>query len=122
VADAVIAARRRLGQHHLDQGAREPGLRCGPGLLPAQGSSLPGLLTYLLPADAQPLQRACGCALVLGGQAEQEVAGTPVAVAVAPGLGEGGGDRVAGGAGEGEEPGGPGVDAGGVLSCRADGG
>ena len=55
-------------------------------------------------------------------EAEQEVAGGPVAVAVAPGLPEGDGDRVAGGAGEGEEPGVPGVDAGGVLACRADGG
>jgi hypothetical protein len=76
----------------------------------------------VLPADPQPPQRACGRALVLGGQAEQEVAGTPVAAAVAPGLPEGDGDRVAGGASEGEEPGGPGVDAGGVLASGADGG
>jgi len=92
------------------------------GLLLVPGGDLPGLLTYLLLADPQPLQRACGHALVLCGQAEQEVAGTPVTVAVAPGLMEGGGDRVAGGAGEGEESGGPGVDAVGVLACRAEGG
>jgi hypothetical protein len=74
-ADAVIAMRRRLGQDRLDQGARGPGLRHRPGLLPVPGGDLSGLLAYLLLADAQPLQRACGCALVLGGQAEQEVAG-----------------------------------------------
>jgi hypothetical protein len=97
-------------------------LRRGPGLLPVPGGDLCGLLTYLLLADPQPLQRACGRALVLGGQAEEEVAGTLVAVAVPPGLPEGDGDRVAGGAGEGEEPGGPGADAGGVLASGADGG
>jgi hypothetical protein len=98
------------------------GLRRGLGLLPVLGGDLPGLLTYLLVADAQPLQRACGHALVLGCQAEQEMAGTPMALAVPPGLPEGDGDRVAGGAGEGEESGAPGVDAGGVLGSGADGG
>lgn len=57
-------------------GSGRRGLRRGFGLLPVLGGDLPGLLTYLLVADAQPLQRACGHALVLGCQAEQEMAGT----------------------------------------------
>jgi hypothetical protein len=119
-ADAVIAVRRRLGQHCLDQAAWEAGLRRRPGMLPVPGDDLPGSLTYLLLVDPQLFHRACGRALV--GQAEQEVAGTPVMATVAPGLPEGDGDRGAGRAGEREEPGGPGVDAGGVPACRADGG
>jgi hypothetical protein len=102
-ADVVIAVRCRLGQHCLHQAVRGAGLRPGPGLLAVTGGDLPGLPTYFLPADPQPLQRTCGQALVLSGQAKQEVAETPVAEAVPPGFPEGGGDRAAGRAGEGDE-------------------
>jgi hypothetical protein len=101
-ADAVITVCRRLGCHCLDQAAG--GLRRGLGLLLVPGGDLPGLPAYLLLADPQPLQRACGRALVLGGQAEQEVAGAPVAMAVVPGLPEGDGGRVAGGLVKGRNP------------------
>jgi hypothetical protein len=84
------------------------------------GGDLRGLLAHVLAADAQPVQRPRCDAVVLAGQAEQEVPGAPVVVAEAPGLPPGDGDRVAGGAGEGDEPGGPGVDAGGVLASRAE--
>lgn len=120
-ADVIIALRGRLGQdrrYHVLGRARSQRSR----VVLVSGGDLPGLLAYLLPAEPEPLQCPRRNAVVLACQANQEMPRAPMGVAEPAGLPPGKTDRMAAGAGERQEPGGPGVDACSVLACQAEGG